>query len=145
LAARSEGNARIRYAPLLSSVRFGPGIIAILTLIAIIALAFYFLGHLWFAALLGGLDCLLFAVKSMEIIQLSRPVERALVGRRCVVVSRVGRGKPGVVRVYEATGGLRSELWSAESDYEISEGEEAVVVGMRTIVLIISPHNPAPK
>jgi membrane protein implicated in regulation of membrane protease activity len=78
----------------------------------------------------------------MEIIQLSPPDERTLVGRRCVAVSRVGRGKVGVVRVYDPTGSLDSELWSAESEDEISEGEEAVVVGMRTIVLIITPSTP---
>jgi hypothetical protein len=145
LAQRTEESARPRFAPLLSTVRFGPGVIAILSLIALIAAAFYFSGHLSFAALFGGLDGLLFAVKSMEIIELGRPAERTLVGRRCVVVSRVGRGKVGVVRVYEATGSLGSELWSAESQHEISEGEEAVVVGMRTIVLIISPLTPASK
>jgi hypothetical protein len=145
LAQRSAESARPRYAPLLSAVRFGPGAIAILSLIALIAAAFYFSGHLLFALLFGGLDCVLFAVKSMEIIELGRPVETTLVGRRCVVVSRVGRGKVGVVRVYDATGGLGSELWSAESEHEIPEGEEAVVIGMRTIVAIIKPLKPAAK
>jgi hypothetical protein len=96
LAQRSEESARPRFAPLLSTVRFGPGVIAILSLIALIAAAFYFSGHLSFAALFGGLDGLLFAVKSMEIIELGHPVERTLVGRRCIVVSRVQKGKGGL-------------------------------------------------
>jgi membrane protein implicated in regulation of membrane protease activity len=139
----SNEKAKRRYAPLLSTVRFGPGVITILSLIALVAVAFYLSGHTLFAGLFVGLDCLLFAVKSMEIIQLSRPDERTLIGRRCVVVSGVGKGKGGVVRVYEPTGSLDPELWSAESEDEISEGEEAVVVSMRTIVLIVKPTGTA--
>jgi membrane protein implicated in regulation of membrane protease activity len=143
LIDRPDEKAKRRYAPLLSTVRFGPGVITILSLIALVAVAFYLSGHTLFAGLFVGLDCLLFAVKSMEIIQLSRPDERTLIGRRCVVVSGVGKGKGGVVRVYEPTGSLDPELWSAESEDEISEGEEAVVVSMRTIILIVKPTGTA--
>jgi membrane protein implicated in regulation of membrane protease activity len=82
-------------------------------------------------------------VKSMEIIELGRPDERTVIGSRCVVVSRVQRGKGGVVRVYDPAGILDSELWSAESEYEIPAWEEALVVGMRTIVLIVKPTGTA--
>ena len=44
-----------------------------------------------------------------------------------------------MVRVYDRTGRLNPELWSAESAYEIPEGEEAQVEAMRSIVLLIKP------
>ena len=45
----------------------------------------------------------------------------------------------GVVLVYDRKGQLVPELWSAESDYSISTGQEAEIVGIRTIILIIKP------
>jgi membrane-bound ClpP family serine protease len=58
-------------------------------------------------------------------------------------VSRVQRGKGGVVQIYDAAGSLDPELWSAESEYDIREGEEALVVDIRTIVLIVEPTRAA--
>jgi membrane protein implicated in regulation of membrane protease activity len=142
LVEDSEENAESGYAGLLSKVRFGPGIIVMLSSIAFIAVILYLLGHAYLAAIVAAVGILLFGVKSMEIIHLSRPENRALVGRRCIVVRRVGRGKVGVVRVYGPHRGLDPELWSAESEYEISEGQEAIIAGMRSIVLIVRPSNP---
>jgi hypothetical protein len=73
LIDRSNEKAKRRYAPLLSTVRFGPGVITILSLIALVAVAFCLSEHTLFAGLFVDLDCLLFAVKSMEIIELGRP------------------------------------------------------------------------
>jgi membrane protein implicated in regulation of membrane protease activity len=143
LANNSDEKTKQRYAPLLSTVRFGPGVITIMSVIALVAVAFYILGHTFLAAFFATLDCLLFAVKSMEIIQLSPPEQRTLIGRWCIVVSRVQRGKGGVVQIYDAAGSLDPELWSAESEYDIPEGEEALVVDIRTIVLIVKPTRAA--
>jgi membrane protein implicated in regulation of membrane protease activity len=143
LTNHSDEKAKQRYAGLLSTVRFGPGVIMIMSAIALVAVVFYISGHVFLAGIFGALDCLLFAVKSMEIIQLSRPEQRTLIDRRCMVVSRVQRGKGGVVQVYDPAGSLDSELWSAESEYDIPEGEEALVVDIRTIVLIVKPTRTA--
>jgi len=129
-------------APLLSKVRFGPGVLSILSFIAFMAALLYILGHLYLAAAFGAIGALLLGVKSMEIIQLIRPEQRQLVGRRCLVLNGVEKGKGGVVRVYDRKGQLDPELWSAESEYSISAGQEAEIVGIRTIVLIIKPTEP---
>ena len=128
-----------RSAPLLSKVRFGPGVLSILSFIAFMAALLHILGHLYLAVAFGGIGALLLGIKSMEIIQLGRPEQRQLVGRRCLVLNGVEKGKGGVVRVYDRKGQLDPELWSAESEYSISAGREAEVVGIRTIVLIIKP------
>ncbi len=126
-------------APLLSKVRFGPGVLSILSFIAFMAALLYVLGHLYLAVAFVAIDALLLGVKSMERIQLGRPEQRQLVGRRCLVLNGVEKGKGGVVRVYDRKGQLNPELWSAESEYSISAGQEAEIVGIRTIVLIIKP------
>ena len=139
LAEVEEEKAKRRAAPLLSKVRFGPGVLSILSFIAFMTALLYILGHLYLAVAFGAIGALLLGVKSMEIIQLGCPEQRQLVGRRCLVLNRVEKGKGGVVRVYDRKGQLDPELWSAESEYSIPAGQEAEVVGIRTIVLIIKP------
>jgi len=138
-AKREEEKPGRRSASYLSKVRFGPGVLSILIFIALMAALFYILGHLYLAAAFGAIGALLLGVKSMEKIQLSRPEKRQLIGRRCLVLSGVEKGKVGVARVYDQRGQLDPELWSAESEYSISADQEAEVVGKRTIVLIIKP------
>jgi membrane protein implicated in regulation of membrane protease activity len=96
----------------------------------------YAWGHVYLVAAFEIIVALLIGVKSMEIIQLSRPEQRQLVGRRRLVLNEVEKGKGGVVRVYDRKARLDPELWSAESEYSISAGQEAEVVGIRTVVLI---------
>jgi len=141
--AESEDEKPVRgSAPLLSKVRFGPGVLSILSFIAFMAALLYVLGHLYLAAAFGAIGVLLLGVKSMERIQLGRPEQRQLIGRRCLLLNGVEKGKGGVVRVYDRKGQLDPELWSAESEYSISAGQEAEIVGIRTIVLIIKPTEP---
>jgi membrane protein implicated in regulation of membrane protease activity len=125
------------YAPLFSWARFGPGSIAILLFILFITVELYSLGLVYFTLITGAVGVLLLVVKSMEIIQLSHPEAMKLIGQRCVVVREAGRGKMGVVKVYDSNGRLGPELWSADSEYEIHEGQEATVSALRSIVLII--------
>ena len=139
LAEREEEKPIRRSAPLLNKVRFGPGVLSILSFIAFMAALLYILGHLYLAAAFGAIGALLLGVKSMELIQLSRPEKRQLIGRKCLVISGVEKGKAGVACVYDREGQLDPELWSVESEYSISAGQEAEVVGIRTIVLIIKP------
>lgn len=127
------------YAPLLSLVRFGPGSIVIMLLIAFITVELYLSGLVLFAAVTGAICALLLAVKAKETIRLSHPEVRKLIGRRCVVVKEVGKGKMGIVKLYYTNDGIGPELWSAESEHEIPVGGEAVVEGMRSIVLLIDP------
>jgi membrane protein implicated in regulation of membrane protease activity len=126
-----------RPVPFLSRVRFGPGIIAVIVSIGFVAFLFYLTGHTYFAIMAAGAGLLLVGVKGMERIQLIRPEKRELVGRRCLVVKRIQKGYAGVVRVYTDYGKLDSELWSAESDQEIREGEKGAVIGIRGIILLV--------
>jgi membrane protein implicated in regulation of membrane protease activity len=139
--AEGEEEKPIRHsAPLLSKVRFGAGVLSMLSFIAFMAVLLYILGHLYLAAGFVAIGTILVGVKSMEIIQLGRSEQRQLIGRKCLVINGVEKGKVGVARVYDRKGQLDPELWSAESDYSISAGQEAEVVGIRTIVLIIKPR-----
>ena len=95
--AEGEEEKSIRHsAPLLSKVRFGPGVLSVLSFIAFMAALLYILGHLYLAAAFGAIGALLLGVKSMEIIQLGHPEQRQLVGRRCLVLNGVEKGKVGV-------------------------------------------------
>jgi membrane protein implicated in regulation of membrane protease activity len=127
------------YASFLSKARFGPGIIGILASIAAVTVGLYLTGHPYLAVVSGGADVLILGVKGMEIIQLSRPEKQELVGRKCLVVKRIERGKMGVVRIYNRGQILDAEFWSAESDQEIPEGRTAIVTGLRSIVLLVKP------
>ncbi|MGO9644279.1 MAG: NfeD family protein [Candidatus Bathyarchaeia archaeon] len=132
-----EAKKAKRYAPWLSFVRFGPGFITVLSLITLATIALYVSGHVYLALIAGIIGVNVFGVKSMEIIQLSTPEKRKLVGQNCVVVKEIGKGKTGIVRVYDANDRLDPELWSAESNHDIPQGQEGQVVGMRGIVLLI--------
>jgi membrane protein implicated in regulation of membrane protease activity len=133
----SEGEPH--YASLLSTARFGPGAITILVLIALTTIVFYISGLQYFAIFSGAAGVTIFGVKSMEIIRLSHPEKRQLIGSRCYVVKRVERGRMGIVRVYGQNGRLEPELWSAESSQTITEGHTAEVMEIRSIVLLIKP------
>jgi membrane protein implicated in regulation of membrane protease activity len=127
------------YASLFSTVRFGPGAITILLLIALTTIVFYKSGLQYFTIVSGAAGATIFGVKSMEIIRLPHPEKRQLIGRRCYVVKRVDGGSMGIVRVYSQDGRLEPELWSAESSQTISEGQTAEVMEIRSIVLLIKP------
>lgn len=127
------------YASLFSTVRFGPGSITILVLIALMTIVFYISGLQYLAIISGATGAAMFGVKSMEIIRLSHPEKRQLVGRRCYVVKRVERERMGIVRLYGQNGRLEPELWSAESRQTITEGQTAEVTEIRSIVLLIKP------
>jgi membrane protein implicated in regulation of membrane protease activity len=132
-------NSKVRYAPLLCKARFGPGALAILLTIAIIAVALYMSGLVLFAAISAAVGLLLLGIKSMEIIRLSRPERRELVGRKCVVVKDVRRGMMGAVRLYGSHGRIDPELWSAESERDILAGQDAEIIGVQSIILLITP------
>jgi membrane protein implicated in regulation of membrane protease activity len=138
--ANYEGDAAAHQpASFLSKVRFGPGIIGILVSIGCVAFLLYLTGHAYLAATTAGAGLLLVGVKAMEIIHLVSPEKKELVGRRCLVVKRIQKGNAGVVRVYADNGTLDPELWSAESGQEIGEGQNGVVIGIRSIILLVKP------
>ena len=134
-----DRSLRTRYASILSWARFGPGTIFILCLIALLTLGLYASAHAYLAMIACAAGLVLFGVKSMEIIHLSRVEDRELIGRTCLVIRDVGKGKTGVVRVYDRSGRLNPELWSAESEHEILAGREAEIEAMRSIVLLVKP------
>ena len=120
-----------------SLARFGPGSIATLGLLALLAAALYLLDLKYFAILAASGFILIFGIKSFEIIQLSRPKERQFVGKKCLVIRRVSLDQRGVVKVYRDGTNLDPETWSAElaRGAMIEEGKTAKIVGMRSIVL----------
>ena len=120
-----------------SLARFGPGSIATLSLLALLAAVLFLFGLKYFAILAAAGGILIFAIKSVEILQLSKPEERQLVGKRCLVIRRVSASQRGVVKVYRDATNLDPETWSAElaRGVVIEEGKTAKIVGMRSIVL----------
>jgi len=110
-----------------------------LCFIVFLTVILYLSAHTYLAIISGAAGLVLLGVKSMEIIQLSRVEERDFIGQRCLVIKNVGKGKTGVVRVYDRTGRLGQELWSAEAKCTIPEAVEAEVEAMRSIVLLIKP------
>ncbi len=130
-------NLKQRNVAFFSLARFGPGSIATLSLLALLAAALYLLGLKYFSILPAASCVLIFAIKSVEILQLSRPEERRFVGKRCLVIKRVGVDQRGVVKVYRDGTNLDPETWSAElaCGGMIEEGKTAKIVGMRSIVL----------
>jgi hypothetical protein len=59
LAEGEEETPKRRPAPLLSKVRFGPGVLSILSFIAFMAVLLYILGHLYLAVAFGAIGALL--------------------------------------------------------------------------------------
>lgn len=125
--------------PFISLVRFGPGSIATLSILAILAVMLYILGFGYLAILPAAGDVLIFAVKSTEVLQLSRPEEKQLAGKRCLVIKRVSKDQTGIVRVFTDDSRLDPEMWSAElaRGEVVEEGRTAKVVGIRSIILMI--------
>jgi membrane protein implicated in regulation of membrane protease activity len=123
----------------LSTARFGPGSIMIFFLLGILATVLYLLGMKYLALIVCIVFTLIFTVKSVEVLNLSRPVQRHIVGRKCLVQSRVALGVKGVVRILDDNGRPEPELWSAESNEDIFPGSTAQIVAMRSIVLIVKP------
>lgn len=130
-------NVKQRNVAFFSLARFGPGSIATLSLLALLAAGLYLIGLKYFAILAAAACIFIFAIKSFEIIQLSRPKERELAGKICLVIKRVSADQRGIVKVYRDGTNLDPETWSAElaRGGMIEEGKTAKIVGIRSIVL----------
>jgi|GEM_PF-1991556 hypothetical protein len=125
--------------PFLSFARFGPGSIILLSLLALFAILLFIFGLRYLAILPAVSAILIFAVKSLEVLQLGSPDDKNPIGKKCLVIKKVSSRERGLVRVYQKDGSLNPELWSAETTghFEIEEGRTAKVVGMKSIVLLI--------
>lgn len=127
-----------------SRLRWGPGSIAIVVVLAIGAAAslaeacrssdelLYFVG-----GVLAVVDAIIVAVKGLETITPAKVVEERLEGSVGVAVTDVGP-KGGVVRV----GG---QLWSAVSDSPIPAGARVKVLGRDGLWLVVAPEGRAPR
>ena len=124
---------------MLSKARFGPGSIVIFSLLAAGGILFLVLGEKYLSLMFFGTFALIFGIKSFEVLQLVEPEERNFTGRKCYVVQGLAKGKRGIVKVYAENGSLGSELWSAESYQNITEGSVAKISGVRSIILLIDP------
>ena len=126
----------------LSLARFGPGSIAILSALIMLSILLIMTKFDYFAIMVGIATVSIFAVKSVEMLQLGTPEEKKLLGRKCLVVKQVKRNERGVVKVFRDDGSLDPELWSAESmsHEEISENQICRIVGLRSIIALIEPE-----
>lgn len=140
-----DKNDKRASASFLSRARFGPGSIATLAVLATLAALLYLLHLVFFGVLVAACDILIFGVKSIETLHLSWPEERIIVGKRCLVISRVSAGQRGIVKLYRDENHLDPETWSAEAtrDRVIEEGKTARVVGMKSIILEIEEDDNA--
>lgn len=127
-----------------SLMRFGPGTIAILAILLVLALGMYFAHIGYLAILVGGVLVLIFIVKSIEVINPGLPEERKLAGSSCLVIKAVTKETRGIVKLYRDNGELDPELWSAElaEGEEMPEGSKARVVAARGIILQVKASQP---
>ncbi|MCL5067168.1 MAG: hypothetical protein M1368_02290 [Thaumarchaeota archaeon] len=134
-----EDSGRIPY---FSTSRFGPGTIGLLLILSIATIVLYRIGTYLYAGMLLVSVVLIFGVKSIEVLRAGRPEQRSFVGKKCKVVLEVSKEKRGVVKLIRDDGSVDPELWSAESDTVIGSGEEAKVVGIKSIILLVEPIRP---
>lgn len=84
----------------------------------------------------------IFALESVEMIQLDPVKQRQLVGMDCLVTMKITKTERGIVKVYDPYDRkFSSELWSAESASSLEEGTVARVVGMRSIILLVAAES----
>jgi membrane protein implicated in regulation of membrane protease activity len=134
---QSEGQV-----PLLSFSRFGLGTIIMLSFLAVFSLILFYFKVYPLAITFALVAVAIFSVKSFENIQFRRDGGKKLIGQRCFVVKKIAPNERGIVRVYRDDGQLDPELWSAELvtlGQEIVENRTAIVVGMRSIILLVKP------
>lgn len=131
----------------MSFARFGVGSIFLLSILAGLSILLFLLKLDYFAIVMALTAVVIFAVKSLERIQVARPEERKLVGQTCLVIKQVTKAEKGIVKIFKDDGSLDYELWSAElhptqiilKHIGIPENEIARVVGIRGITLVIEP------
>ncbi|MDG6924217.1 MAG: hypothetical protein JRN67_13120 [Nitrososphaerota archaeon] len=125
--------------PYFSTSRFGPGTIGLLIVLSIATIVLYRIGTYFYAGMLLVSVVLIFGVKSIEVLRAGRPEQRSFVGKKCKVVVEVNKEKRGVVKLIRNDGSIDPELWSAEANTSIGIGEEARVVGINSIILLVEP------
>ena len=118
-----------------SRLRWGPGSIATVVIVAVVAVLMILEGAAsgdmvleasgW---ILVVIDAIIVVVKGLERISPTRRQEDHLIGARGLVVMPITPSRPGVVRV-------GNELWSATSDEEIPSGAEVTVVAREGLYL----------
>lgn len=130
-------------APFLSLARFSPGTLLLLSILTGLSAILIQEKILYLAIAILPVFIVVLIVKTTEQIQIGEPVERKLVGRRCLVIMKVTKGQRGVVKLFRDDGSMDHELWSAEiepvpvsEDTAIYENEVAIVVGIRGITLL---------
>ncbi|MGC9210032.1 MAG: NfeD family protein [Acidilobus sp.] len=118
-----------------SRLRWGPGSVATVVLVAVAALALIWSGYSQRDAVLEALgwflsfiDVIIVLVKGLERITPKTPPPEDIVGAEGVVVLKISPPRAGVVKV-------RGEMWSATADEEIKEGEKVIVTARQGLYL----------
>lgn len=119
--------------------RFDPDSLFIYGLLAVIAITLYALGFAYFAIVPATTICCIFLVEAFEVIHLDHPVEKQIVGAKCLVLRRISKIERGVVGLTSESGQPSWELWSAESAYSLEEGNTVLVSGIKGITLQVEP------
>jgi membrane protein implicated in regulation of membrane protease activity len=129
--------------PFLSLARFGPGTVVLLSCLVVLSFMLFRFRFNYLGILVALVAIAIFSVKSFERIEFGKAEEKKLIGQRCFVVRKISPDRRGIVRVYRDDGKLDPELWSAESvtsRTEIDENQTAIIVGMRSIILLVEPQ-----
>jgi membrane protein implicated in regulation of membrane protease activity len=100
------------------------------------AIVLYVMGTSYLAIAPVSIICGIFAIEATEVIHLENPDEKQVVGSKCSVVRQISKTERGVVKLL---GMPDWELWSAESDIPIGEGNVAFVSGIKGITLQVKP------
>lgn len=127
------------YASFFTTERFSPGSLIIFALLLIMSALLFKLGFKYIAIFPIVAVALLLFVKSIEVIKIEKIRRVQIVGKKCFVVKSISDSEPGVVKVYNDSGRLDHETWSARTERgrEIKEGTIAKVTAMNGIHLIV--------
>jgi membrane protein implicated in regulation of membrane protease activity len=116
--------------------RFDPDSWFVYGLLATMTLILYAIGFSYLAIAPAAAICAIFGVEAQEVLYLESREDKQIVGAKCTVVRQVSKAERGVVKL---AGTPEWELWSAESDVSIREGDLALVSGINGITLLVRP------
>jgi hypothetical protein len=120
--------------------RFEPDTLAVFGVLAAAAAALLFIFRsTYLSALTIVVFAVIFLIEASETINLGRAESREIVGARCFVLKVSSGTQRGIARLFKADGQLEMELWSFEASSPLEEGETAIVSGMNSVILRVTP------
>lgn len=133
------GRVRSGISSFFTIARFEPDTLALFAVLVGMTATLLLLDSVYLSLLVAGVFVAIFLVESFETIRLERAEYRQIVGARCLVTKRASATETGIARLLGADGRPEQEFWSIEASSPISEGETALVSGMRSVILLVAP------